>query len=455
MKDYYYILGVTRTASPEEIRKAYRKLSIKFHPDKNDGDKFFEDRFKEINEVYEVLYNPSKRFNYDESFIKDNNSQKNASTRSNTSPRNDPPNSNFWKRSDSGIQTPPPNDPPKIISFTADKEVVEIGDEIYFSWYVLNASSVELKPFGFVANSGQKTIKILGFNTIDGLSVELRAMNAASNEVKSSRILINKRPISEQNTEGQSANLGSNYKNSKKESIKKKRKYNKEGWWFVFIMIIVISVVGLNDLGNRKEPNKSISANTTSANSESLSDPIITTDSTLITDSEIKKGNDAQSTIESISLWKGNHLKNGDSPFYNCFGKSQRRGRSWILFQNRNNVDAVVCLINTISGSTIRNEYIKAGEDFTMSKVPSGNYTLKIAFGNDWNPNLTSPCGSKGFFESNVSYSASDGDNDAINIETFNDGYTIRYSTHTITLYPVVNGNMSQREIDATQFFGQ
>lgn len=57
MKDYYYILGVTRTASTDAIKQAYRKLSVKFHPDKNDGDKFFEDRFKEVNEAYEVLGN--------------------------------------------------------------------------------------------------------------------------------------------------------------------------------------------------------------------------------------------------------------------------------------------------------------------------------------------------------------------------------------------------------------
>src|SRR5690606_32626321 len=52
-------------AAPEEIKKAYRKLSLKFHPDKNDGDKFFEDRFKQINEAYETLSNPTKKGVYD------------------------------------------------------------------------------------------------------------------------------------------------------------------------------------------------------------------------------------------------------------------------------------------------------------------------------------------------------------------------------------------------------
>jgi len=52
MKDYYYILGINQTSGLEEIKKAYRKLSFKFHPDKNDGDVFFTERFKEIQEAY-------------------------------------------------------------------------------------------------------------------------------------------------------------------------------------------------------------------------------------------------------------------------------------------------------------------------------------------------------------------------------------------------------------------
>ena len=65
MKDYYYILGIKPNASTDEIKRAYRKLSQKFHPDKNDGDKFFEERFKEINESHETLIDPERRKIYD------------------------------------------------------------------------------------------------------------------------------------------------------------------------------------------------------------------------------------------------------------------------------------------------------------------------------------------------------------------------------------------------------
>jgi curved DNA-binding protein len=65
-KDYYKVLGVSKTASQDEIKKKYRKLAVKYHPDKNKGDKAKEEKFKEITEAYEVLKDPEKRKQYDE-----------------------------------------------------------------------------------------------------------------------------------------------------------------------------------------------------------------------------------------------------------------------------------------------------------------------------------------------------------------------------------------------------
>jgi DnaJ-class molecular chaperone len=64
-KDYYKILGVSKTTNAEDLKKAYRKLARKYHPDVNPGDKAAEARFKEINEAYEVLSDPDKRHKYD------------------------------------------------------------------------------------------------------------------------------------------------------------------------------------------------------------------------------------------------------------------------------------------------------------------------------------------------------------------------------------------------------
>ncbi len=65
-RDYYEVLGVKRTATPDELKKAFRKLAVLFHPDKNQGDKKSEERFKEASEAYEILSDVQKRQQYDQ-----------------------------------------------------------------------------------------------------------------------------------------------------------------------------------------------------------------------------------------------------------------------------------------------------------------------------------------------------------------------------------------------------
>src|SRR3954465_762473 len=65
-RDYYEVLGVERGADSEEIKKSYRKLAVKHHPDKNPGDKAAEEKFKELGEAYEALSDPQSRAAYDQ-----------------------------------------------------------------------------------------------------------------------------------------------------------------------------------------------------------------------------------------------------------------------------------------------------------------------------------------------------------------------------------------------------
>ena len=65
-RDYYEVLGLQKGASEEQIKKAFRKMAMKYHPDKNPGDKTAEAKFKEINEAYGVLSDPEKKKMYDQ-----------------------------------------------------------------------------------------------------------------------------------------------------------------------------------------------------------------------------------------------------------------------------------------------------------------------------------------------------------------------------------------------------
>ena len=73
-RDYYDVLGINKSSSPDEIKAAYRKQAIKYHPDKNPGDKSAENKFKEASEAYGILSDKNKRENYD---IKDSISDQN------------------------------------------------------------------------------------------------------------------------------------------------------------------------------------------------------------------------------------------------------------------------------------------------------------------------------------------------------------------------------------------
>jgi molecular chaperone DnaJ len=65
-KDYYKILGVPKSATKDEVKKAYRKLAMQYHPDRNPGDKVSEEKFKEAAQAYEVLSDDAKRQQYDQ-----------------------------------------------------------------------------------------------------------------------------------------------------------------------------------------------------------------------------------------------------------------------------------------------------------------------------------------------------------------------------------------------------
>lgn len=159
MKDYYYFLGIEREDGIEEIRKAYRKLSLKYHPDKSDSDPFFEKRFREIREAYEVLSDEDQKRTYDHLLSLDC-----TSTKSNL--------------------------PPKIKSFHANKIRVKKGEEIIITWQTQNADVVKIHPFGLEKAFGERKFKVTNFGEDRKFQLIINASNTLLNQTVAHGITI-------------------------------------------------------------------------------------------------------------------------------------------------------------------------------------------------------------------------------------------------------------------------
>lgn len=149
MKDYYYFLGINEGASEEDIRKAFRKLSLKYHPDKNGEDDFFTHRFRELTEAYETLTDSTKRTAYDAVYT-----QKVQSGRSEL--------------------------PPFIKTFSANKIRAVKGEEIILNWQTNNADVVKILPFGLEKAYGERSFRITEFQE-GKFHIVLQATNSLIN----------------------------------------------------------------------------------------------------------------------------------------------------------------------------------------------------------------------------------------------------------------------------------
>jgi len=212
MKDYYYILGISETASIEEIKKAYRKLATKFHPDKNEGDVFFTNRFKEILEAYEVLGNPVKRSKYDQ--------------------KKSHPNENSYNNS---LE-------PKIEFFKSNKNIVEFNEEITFYWETLYSDKVTLRPLGLVGAFGEKTVRNMDLKK-SKLTFKLIAENTIINKQIQSTLTITNKSYIDLFQEIETKNVFNEDQPTippKQITNNKKSSYNIS---FIFIVLVIVFLV--------------------------------------------------------------------------------------------------------------------------------------------------------------------------------------------------------------------
>lgn len=389
MKNFYQILGVPIDATNEEIRTAYRKLATKFHPDKNFGDKYFEDRFKEIQLAYDTLSNQYLRSEYNQKLF--DFFQRATSTNKEQSYSSATQNPQTSK-----AKNPKENKKIKKSILINIKEFFSSKSNIF--WIII----LVLPIVAYFVNSWLGVISILGIYFC---------------------ILIFLGTLGDKQKSLGGCLIG-----------------------FIGAPILVIYIIvqtfnfffedksAVTDLANTK------SVDSTTAEIDSIATVIPTDYSNL---DSIASVVDNQKPITYKSL------ENGNSPLTKCFGSGLFGGQAYIVFKNSNETDAIVCLVNYSTRKTVRNEYIKAGTDYKMRKIPTGTYFLKVYYGNDWSSEKINFCGSKGGFNFDESFSKSDGIGDLIKIENTSTSYT----TGTITLYKVSNGNMNSEQINESEFF--
>lgn len=155
MKNYYQILGLKKSATQDEIKRAYKKLAFKFHPDRNQGDPFFENMFRQVKEAYDTLGDAQARAAYDLRL--------------------------------QGTTGSAYASGPVITRFGADKSQIYPGDTVTFFWNVENADAVRLHPFGPVASFGQASYRL---KNIAGPSLEVSITAYSSASGKSVRRIL-------------------------------------------------------------------------------------------------------------------------------------------------------------------------------------------------------------------------------------------------------------------------
>lgn len=238
MTDHYKTLGLEKTASPEEIKKAYRKLSLKFHPDKNEGDLFFENMFKQINGAYEVLGDPAKKSAYDRNYGGQAGYSQSYS-------RNQYENKS--------------NVEPVIAIFKTDKIYFTNGEVINIEWKTFSADYIEIKPFGVVAAFGTKAIRINNFNK-EKLTVTIVAKNYASNKSNTQTIELTNKSFVNDSFHKQRPIVKENKRTTDKffsmDGRLRGREYFKRTCLILFLTLIGNTIAG----GNGNNPNAFIIA---------------------------------------------------------------------------------------------------------------------------------------------------------------------------------------------------
>lgn len=359
MTDYYKLLGVLPTATTEEIKKAYRQLALKYHPDRNSGDKNSEAFFKKVTEAYTILSDPEERENYNWEYRK---GQQTSSNQNQQQKRAEP-------------KQEPQVTPQVILSIFQDIRKKVVG---------INKSRINQSEL---------------YNSLN----ELLSVNNLNFLISWGDTKTNKQIISEMMTcckalqypyvEKLSAKLAK-LAGSDNETIQKIFSFNKQqkywSYWtrykgVAIVVAIILFCVIITNLDNNRPSYSSQSTNRPSngdLNSTFVDDkPTSSTTTPELTPEEKLQAEKEKLIAEG---WEETEVNNGQLPACYNFTPKKSGINNYLEVQVGGGTDVAIKVMNLKTNKCIRYVFINSGSTYKIRNIPQGNFYLKIAYGKDW-----------------------------------------------------------------------
>ena len=361
MKDYYKILEVSVTATLEDIKKSYRRLALKYHPDRNHGDKISESKFKEVAEAYEILSDAEERTKYDYEYNRNRQSKNTNSSQQGKKAENKTEESitpitflsifRGIRKKVEGLDKKRINQRNLFDSINELLTDTNINfllnwDDIKTNRQIIEEVLVCCKPLGYDRHPFQS------FIYIERISPKLARLAGADNETIQNIYRFNKQ-----------RKLFSYWENYKGVAI---------------VAVVILFFVIISNLGDNSSPNSSYnkpqSGNLFSDNNYSSTNK-----------SSSNKNNGVNTDAEDYSSWNKVDIESGSTP--DCYNFTPRYDRSLnnkLQVRVGSNSDVVLKLISYKTGKCIRYVYIRSGTTYDITNIPQGKYITKIAYGTDW-----------------------------------------------------------------------
>jgi len=387
---HYSILSIKNNASAAEIKAAYRKLVLQYHPDRNNKSEQATKQFRKIRIAYETLINPEKRKVYDRTLLTGIDNTVELHT----------------KKAFNAI---------KII---VENRIITIEDEIEVEaitpLYGRNFILTGLEFFEVTSRTEYSTAVINGRRHLR-ITCKLKPRKTGYLSIGPATVIINK-------VKYESDKVFVKVKSPGETPVKRTFTRTENIFYTMifsfFFCLLALVVYNINTKG-------------------------LMPDEFLIDEKLRNRG--------KVEIF--NQLQTGESPYEKNYGNNliQAASENILRIINGDEYDAVVFVENA-AGKTVRNHYIKAGARYEIEKLPDGKYFLKVMFGNDWNKEKYLN-NMKGAFNKDLHFLAFTDSSEVLMLEHRASADSVKHSVYEIKLYPVDNGNVKGVRTTEQEFF--